>query len=154
MENEVKAIYKKSNPVESKRGMYPGFKQETRILPKGYKNKKSAAALECDIIFERDVAVTLRDGTTIYTDILRPNTEEPVPAVVVWSPYGKNRSSGVFLSFLPGKMGVGSLSNLEKCEGPDPAYWCKHGYAVCQPDIRGTFNSEGIQKIVDMLDAN
>jgi putative CocE/NonD family hydrolase len=28
-------------------------------------------------------------------------------------------------------------------EGPDPAYWCNHGYAVIYVDARGSFFSEG-----------
>jgi hypothetical protein len=28
-------------------------------------------------------------------------------------------------------------------EGPDPGYWCSHGYAVVNVDVRGAFSSEG-----------
>eukprot|EP01057_Protomagalhaensia_wolfi_P001391 Protomagalhaensia_wolfi_Nauph_80__1390@NODE_1834_length_1317_cov_111_398279_g1434_i0_p2_GENE_NODE_1834_length_1317_cov_111_398279_g1434_i0NODE_1834_length_1317_cov_111_398279_g1434_i0_p2_ORF_typecomplete_len142_score26_97Peptidase_S15/PF02129_18/1_3e23Peptidase_S9/PF00326_21/0_0021Hydrolase_4/PF12146_8/0_0047Abhydrolase_7/PF12715_7/0_086Chlorophyllase/PF07224_11/0_11_NODE_1834_length_1317_cov_111_398279_g1434_i0398823 len=28
-------------------------------------------------------------------------------------------------------------SGLAKFEGPDPDYWIRHGYAVCNPDMRG-----------------
>jgi uncharacterized protein len=35
------------------------------------------------------------------------------------------------------------VSGLEKFEGPDPAYWCAQGYAICNPDIRGVANSDG-----------
>jgi len=28
-------------------------------------------------------------------------------------------------------------------EGPDPCYWCAHGYAVINVDVRGAFSSEG-----------
>ena len=37
----------------------------------------------------------------------------------------------------------GIVSGLEKFEGPDPAYWCAHGYAICNPDIRGVVDSDG-----------
>jgi predicted acyl esterase len=43
----------------------------------------------------------------------------------------------------------GIVSGLEKFEGPDPAYWCAHGYAICNPDIRGVANSEGDSVIWD-----
>jgi hypothetical protein len=36
-----------------------------------------------------------------------------------------------------------ALSGLEKFEAPDPAEWCARGYAVVQPDTRGSYNSEG-----------
>lgn len=143
MTDEVTVLYRKNQPVERKMSKYPGFKQETVVLPNGYKKNKSSAALECNIIFERDVAVKLRDGTTIYTDILRPDTGAKVPAIVAWSPYGKNGAGPFGLSLFPGKLGIKGLSNLQKWEGPDPAYWCKHGYAVCHPDTRGAFKSEG-----------
>lgn len=35
------------------------------------------------------------------------------------------------------------LSELQKFEGPDPAYWCNHGYAIINPDPRGVCKSEG-----------
>ncbi len=35
------------------------------------------------------------------------------------------------------------VSGLEKFEGPDPAYWCAHGYAICNPDTRGVVDCEG-----------
>ena len=143
MTEEVKPIYKKNQPVSSKKSNYRGFKNEMTILPKGYRETKKSAPLECDIIFERDVAVKLCDGTTIYTDIFRPKTKEKVPAIVSWSPYGKNGSGVYFLSMFPGNLGVHPLSGLQKFEGPDPAYWCKYGYAVCNPDTRGAYLSEG-----------
>src|SRR5258708_2363690 len=40
-------------------------------------------------------------------------------------------------------MATGAVSGLMKFEGPDPAFWCAHGYAVCNPDTPGSFNSEG-----------
>jgi len=32
---------------------------------------------------------------------------------------------------------------LQKWEGPDPAFWCSHDYAIINVDIRGTYVSEG-----------
>lgn len=36
-----------------------------------------------------------------------------------------------------------AVSGLQKWEGPDPAEWCPHGYAVVNCDARGAFTSEG-----------
>jgi uncharacterized protein len=94
--------------------------------------------LPCDIMVERDVAVTLSDGTIIYTDIYRPTGDNSVPAIVAWSPYGKSNALG-FLT--PKKV---ALSNLQKFEGPDPAYWVNQGYAVINPDARGAGHSTGL----------
>ncbi len=35
------------------------------------------------------------------------------------------------------------LSNLQKWEGPDPAYWVHHGYAVVNADPRGVGKNPG-----------
>lgn len=40
-------------------------------------------------------------------------------------------------------MAKSATSGLEKFEGPDPAYWVAHGYAVVNPDKRGAYMSEG-----------
>jgi hypothetical protein len=37
----------------------------------------------------------------------------------------------------------GCLSGYQKFEGPDPAFWCNHGYAVVNIDPRGVNNSQG-----------
>ncbi|WP_353067657.1 CocE/NonD family hydrolase [Tunturiibacter psychrotolerans] len=36
--------------------------------------------------------------------------------------------------------------------GPDPAYWCAQGYAICNPDIRGVVDSEGDSVLWDRQD--
>ena len=80
-------------PVDSPCARYTGFKQETLLLKKGSVRLKGYMPLPCDIILERDVPVTLRDGVTIYTDIFRPNDEERHPAIMAMSPYGKEIGS-------------------------------------------------------------
>src|SRR4030042_1699898 len=79
------------------------------------------------IIYDRDVAVKMRDGITIYIDIYRPEGTARVPAVVAWSPYGKRQ--GYMGHIVPG-VPPGTVSPMAKFEGPDPAYWCPHGYVV------------------------
>ncbi len=121
-------------------GLFSGFAPGTVTLPKGFRVNTHFAPLPADIVLDKDVAVQLRDGTTIYTDVLRPVTDHPVPVIVAWSPYGKSRGSAPQYSELLGFLGMdtGMLSGLHKFEGPDPAYWCANGYALCQPDPRGT----------------
>lgn len=48
------------------------------------------------------------------------------------------------LDDVPMRSGVAksATSGLEKFEGPDPAYWVSHGYAVVNPDKRGAYMSE------------
>ena len=130
---------------DQEQGLFSRFEPGVRTLEAGFQVDPRWKALPVDIVFEKDVAVTLRDGVTIYTDILRPATTDKVPVIVAWSPYGKSRGNApryVDLFALLG-METAPLSGLMKFEGPDPAFWCAQGYAVCNPDPRGTFNSEG-----------
>jgi predicted acyl esterase len=117
--------------------LYPGFKQETKILPKGTVVKEGALALPCDILWERDVPVKLREGVTIYTDLYRPpNAKVQLPAIISAGPFGKNDGSNRNgFNSAPWRNGVPqcTLCSLEKFEALDPAYWCLHGYALVHP---------------------
>ena len=94
------------------------------------------------IICDRDTPVKLRDGVIIYVDIYRPTSAGKVPVIVSWSPFGKRQSEGLGEWKL---MGVppGTVSPLAKFESPDPAFWCREGYAIANVDPRGIGNSEG-----------
>ena len=123
---------------------YTGYHPGKLVLKKGSVRLKGYKPLPCDIILERDVPVKLRDGVTIYTDIFRPNDDEKHPAIMAMSPYGKEIGSQ-WLDDTPDHAGipVDATSGLQKFEGPDPAYWCDHGYAIINPDVRGAYRSEG-----------
>lgn len=135
---------RKALPTDAPRVRYPGFKQETLVLKAGSIRREGAKPLTCDILLERDVPIKMRDGVTIYADIFRPTTGEKCPAILAWSPYGKE-VGGQMLDDVPMRAGVptNATSGLEKFEGPDPAYWVAHGYAVVNPDKQGTYMSEG-----------
>ena len=143
--NEMTVAVRSALPVDSPCARYTGFKQETLLLKKGSVRLKGYMPLPCDIILERDVPVTLRDGITFYTDIFRANDNERHPAIMAMSPYGKEIGSQ-WLDDTPNHAGIPMevTSGLQKFEGPDPAYWCNHGYAIINPDVRGAYNSEGI----------
>jgi predicted acyl esterase len=136
--------YRKALPLTAPRARYTGFKPEKIILPKGSVRRSGAKPLPVDIVFERDVALKMRDGTTIYTDVFRPAKEGKYPALVAWSPYGKE-IGGQWLDDVHGRAGVPLewVSELQKFEGPDPAFWVEQGYVVLNPDPRGAYNSEG-----------
>ena len=95
-----------------------------------------------NIICHQDVAVKLRDGTTIYADIFLPKDRGPVPVIVSWSPFGKRPGEGFDEWQL---MGVppGTVSKLAKFESADPEYWCHYGYGIANVDPRGIGHSEG-----------
>ncbi|KAJ0299120.1 hypothetical protein COL516b_009372 [Colletotrichum fioriniae] len=138
-------IQRRPLPLDAARARYPGFKQENLTLKAGTIRRDGTLTLPCDILFERDVPVTLRDGVTTYTDIFRPmTTNATVPSIIAWSPYGKE-IGGQWLDDVEGRSGVNlsSVSELQKFEGPDPAYWVCKGYSILNPDNRGAYSSEG-----------
>ena len=132
-------------------GSLSPFAPGTRTLAAGWRAGPQFKALPTDIIFDKDVAVTLRDGVTIYADVFRPAGTEKVPVIVAWSPYGKSEGTAPGVAAIFGLVGLdnGIFSGLEKREGPDPAYWCAQGYAICNPDVRGVADSGGDSVIWD-----
>lgn len=142
---DLEVPVRKALDVNSTSARYPGFKQERLLLKRGSIRLKGYRPLPCDIVLERDVAITLRDGTVIYADVFRPADDQRHPAIMAMSPYGKEIGSQ-WLDDTPNHAGIpiGATSGLQKFEGPDPAYWCDHGYAVINPDVRGAYNSEGV----------
>lgn len=124
---------------------YPGFQPHSEILPKGHKRMPYNLPLPCDILFEQDFCVPMRDGIKLYCDVFRPPHVEKVPIILVWAPYGKHGSSELFMNELPERLGIpkSTYSGYENFEGPDPAYWVPKGYAIVNIDARGSWNSEG-----------
>jgi predicted acyl esterase len=115
-------------------------------LRKGHRKASRFKALECDTLFEKDVAITLRDGIKIYADIFRPVAEtKKCPVILAWSPYGKHLCNDTMLEAIPERVGVkaSDLSGYEDFEGPDPGFFVPRGYAVVNVDVRGSWHSEG-----------
>ncbi len=78
-----------------------------------------------DIVVHKNVAVPMRDGIYLATDVYRPATDEPVPVLLARSPYNKDALS------------------LHLYLIPDPLRLAQEGYAVVVQDCRGCFASEG-----------
>ncbi|WP_067974476.1 CocE/NonD family hydrolase [Mycolicibacter icosiumassiliensis] len=145
-------IFIPSHPLPAARtGLLTGFDPGPRTLAAGFQIAPQFRAVPVDIVLDKDVAVQLRDGVTIYVDVFRPAGAEKVPAIVAWSPYGKGQGTSASVMGLFGMVGLdnGIVSGLEKFEGPDPAYWCAQGYAICNPDIRGVIDSDGDSVMLD-----
>jgi len=153
--SDDKKIYVPSHPLPGPRsGALTEFDPGRRTLEAGFKIAPQFRSLPVDIVFDKDVAVELRDGVTIYVDVFRPAGAEKVPVIVAWSPYGKGQGTSLSVMGVFGLVGLsnGIVSGLEKFEGPDPAYWCAQGYAICNPDIRGVVDSEGDSVLWDRQD--
>ncbi|MCP3730007.1 CocE/NonD family hydrolase [Sphingomonas sp. MG17] len=118
--------------------MEPGLPPEGRFYPGFNPRRVTADGLTIDY----DVAVTLRDGLTIYADIYRPaGVEGPLPAILLWSAYGKHYRwpEPVRRLFTQNA----EVSEYAPIEAQDPLTWCPLGYAIVVPDPRGINASEG-----------
>jgi uncharacterized protein len=85
----VPVIFREANHDFSKR--WHQFEPKTQVLPRGWRKDEGRRPLDEDLIFEQDLAISLRDGVTIYADVFRPvsSDKNPVPGILAWSPYGK-----------------------------------------------------------------
>src|SRR3712207_8827807 len=73
------------------------------------------------MITERNVPARMRDGTTLFADVYRPDAEGRFPVLLLRLPYGKQ-----FIS-----------------DFGDHEYFVPRGYVVVIQDTRGRFESEG-----------
>jgi predicted acyl esterase len=103
------------------------------------------------IRFDRDVPVTLHDGTVLRVNVFRPEAEGRYPVLLSGHPYGKDKlpKRGVFgyqpnfqFRILRQPKRV-TLSAWTTWEAPDPAFWVPLGYAVVNCDLRGFGTSDG-----------
>ena len=145
MSDQLEVFVPAYRDEEGRQGLFSPYDPGSRTLPAGFQVGSRFTPLPVDIILEKDVTVALRDGVNILVDVYRPVGVEKAPVIVAWSPYGKSRGNAPQYVELFGVLGmdIGKLSGLMKFEGPDPAFWCAQGYAVCNPDPRGAYESEG-----------
>jgi predicted acyl esterase len=87
---------------------------------------------------ERDVWMTLRDGTKLCVDIFRPDSPEEFPALLSWAAYGKT-----IQSMKRGSLPPESLLFDHSLEAGDIDFFVQRGYAFIIPDPRGIGKSEG-----------
>ncbi|KAJ5725008.1 alpha/beta-hydrolase [Penicillium malachiteum] len=117
----------------------------SKILPAGYIKSSGSRALPNATRFEHNQVYETRDGKKLRVDIFRPVTDDPVPAILMWSPYGKSSTGPLNLGSAALRAGVAKskLSGFQSFEGLDPAEWVARGYAVINADSRGSGDSEG-----------
>ena len=99
----------------------------------------------------RDQPVTVRDGTVLRVNVMRPPGDGTFPVLLSAHPYGKDN--------LPTRRGRRwrvpvqyrmlrqtsrvRFSSLTGWEAPDPVWWAGQGYAVVNCDLRGAGTSGG-----------
>ena len=102
-----------------------GFKPgESQVYQAGYTGKGwddiPCKTLTSNILVEHDIELVMRDGARLYAEIYRPaGSDEKIPIVISWSPYGKKYNGISMLPVCTWKCGVvpGDISGLEKFEG-------------------------------------
>lgn len=106
-----------------------------------------------DIVIQKDMEITLRDGVRLRADIFRPKGGGRCPALINIGPYQKD------------KLWVPPLDLEEKpnphmnWETVNPLWWVPRGYACVRVDTRGSGKSPGetdpfsLQEAVDFYDA-
>ncbi|MGB4661208.1 MAG: CocE/NonD family hydrolase [Mobilitalea sp.] len=152
---EMETLYRQARvPVDPEEGLDLSKLEGIASTAHGFcaKFNQRTFVNEDGILCEQDVPVVLRDGTTIYTDIYRPQGETNIPCIVSWSYYGKRPGDGMSEWQV---MGVppGTISTMSKFESSDPGYWCRQGYAIANVDPRGTGHSEGDINLFGTQDA-
>ncbi|KAI5460931.1 Alpha/Beta hydrolase protein [Mariannaea sp. PMI_226] len=96
-------------------------------------------------IFERDVTVKLPSNLGhIRCNVYRPKSQDPVPVLVTYGPYGKDIPYKDFHPNSFAEVNPEHKSEHSVWETPDPRFWTGHGYAVVRADERGLGQSPGI----------
>lgn len=97
----------------------PPLSPKTNELSAGHRKQPTCRPLTTATIFDQDQVLILRDGTKIYADIFRPRTDQKVPAIVMWGPYGKTGTGMLNINSMPLRAGIPEtqLSGYEDFEG-------------------------------------
>src|SRR5215207_6605212 len=97
------------------------------------------------MIFEKDAAVAVRDGTVLYANVFRPPQDGRYPVVVSFDVYGKDTIHVAAAMPAGGAYTLGqyNASQYAAWEAPDPGFWVPNGYVVVKAAARGTSGSKG-----------
>jgi uncharacterized protein len=103
------------------------------------------------MIFERDITISMSDGTPLCANVFRPEGPGPWPVVMAMGAYGKdvhfedayNPQWTVLKKIYPELDQNGSTGRYLRWEVIDPERWVPDGFAVIQVDSRGTGKSPG-----------
>jgi putative CocE/NonD family hydrolase len=110
-----------------------------------------------EFVFDRDIAVPMRDGVVLSANLFRPTNGKPAPVIMSMTPYGKDSARDRIITFFMRLTGVRfgkiKVSRFTGFEAPDPLYWVRNGYAVMQTDVRGMHQSQGHAGVLTDQDA-
>ena len=106
----------------------------------------STSERKYDVILERDVWVTMKDGVRLHTDIFRPASKGKFPTILGYHPYD---GPAQFAAIYPRAFSsvTTTTAGQEKGNGPleagDPNFFVRRGYVHVIANIRGSGESEG-----------
>ncbi|MEM2454858.1 MAG: CocE/NonD family hydrolase [Candidatus Bathyarchaeia archaeon] len=92
-----------------------------------------------EIVEERDVYVTMRDGVRLTVNVFRPKSEGKFPVLLSMGPYGKDIQD----LLIPPQPLYESAFWDGNIEAGDIEYFVPRGYVHIIADVRGTGKSEG-----------
>ncbi|MFC1860891.1 CocE/NonD family hydrolase [Chloroflexota bacterium] len=95
-----------------------------------------------EMIMEKDVPVTMRDGVILYVNVFRPDKPGKFPVVMSADIYGKDKVASETYDHIANS-GVIGTSPFTSFESPDPGFWVPNDYVVVKADLRGSANSVG-----------
>lgn len=98
------------------------------------------------VLIERDVAVPIRGGRTLYADVFRGVDGANTPAVICYAPFGKHPHIDLKRAFPGSDIPFDQLSKETPFEVFDPMRWAHEGFAICVVDGVGNWYSEGIAR--------
>lgn len=107
------------------------------------------------MIFEKDVAVRTRDGTTVFVNVCRPPYDDRFPVVVSFDLYGKDsiHMAAAMPAGGPYTLGQYNVSLFTPWEAPDPGFWVPNGYVVVKAAARGTSGAAGKISPLSLMEA-
>ncbi|KAJ5814182.1 uncharacterized protein N7503_000932 [Penicillium pulvis] len=144
---EIEVLQRKIGSSDDPAAKHPSGQSspKTTVLQPGFRREEDCRSIQAPTIWESDIKVPLRDGSFLLADIFRPVDAEDVPAILVWSPYGKTGTGILSLDVTEGRVGIPKerLSGFESFEAPDPAEWVPYGYAIVNVNARGILGSDG-----------
>ncbi|RMJ27121.1 X-Pro dipeptidyl-peptidase [Aspergillus sp. HF37] len=114
-------------------------------MPNAIRNIQTTDTTSFRYVLEQNVTVPLKaPGGLIRCNVYRPKTNEPVPVIATYGPYGKDIHYEVFHPKSFAEVNPEQHSPHSAWEMPDPAFWTSHGYAVVRADEQGLGQSPGV----------
>ena len=98
---------------------------------------KSPSQPRHDLIIEKDVEISLRDGVRLKADVYRPKGGGKVPAIINIGAYQKDKL------WVPPPDLEEKANPYMNWETVNPLWWVPRGYAAVRVDTRGTGKSPG-----------